>query len=197
MGRNVEENKTREIKAMSKPVNDNIAINVFKALADESRLKIISILLQKDSYCEYLAEKLGLSAPTITYHMDKLEKAGIVIGTKIQHYVIYSLNREIMDKEIGELIKSAISFEDENTYEKKVIESFFKYGKLKQIPTQLKKREIVIGHIAERFEFQREYSELEFIAILLEIHDDYCTIKRDLIGFGYLEDLNLKYKRIK
>lgn len=197
MGRNVEENKTREIKAMSKPVNDNIAIIVFKALADESRLKIISILLQKDSYCEYLAEKLGLSAPTITYHMDKLEKAGIVIGTKIQHYVIYSLNREIMDKEIGQLIKSAISFEDENTYEKKVIESFFKYGKLKQIPTQLKKREIVIGHIAERFEFQREYSELEVIAILLEIHDDYCTIKRDLIGFGYLEDLNLKYKRIK
>lgn len=43
MGRNVEENKTREIKAMSKPVNDNIAIIVFKALADESRLKIISI----------------------------------------------------------------------------------------------------------------------------------------------------------
>ena len=46
MGRNVEENKTREIKAMSKPVNDNIAIIVFKAFADESRLKIISILFK-------------------------------------------------------------------------------------------------------------------------------------------------------
>lgn len=64
MGRNVEENKTREIKAMSKSVNDNIAIIVFKALADESRLKIISILLQKDSYDEtrfnYAIEESGL-----------------------------------------------------------------------------------------------------------------------------------------
>ena len=31
-------------------------IEVFKALADESRLKIIRVLLEKDSYTEYLAE---------------------------------------------------------------------------------------------------------------------------------------------
>ena len=62
---------------MPRKAHDNEEIAVFKALADESRLKIISILLVKDSYTEYLASKLNLTAATIAYHMDKLEKSGV------------------------------------------------------------------------------------------------------------------------
>ncbi len=171
-------------------------VAVFKALADESRLNIISILLEKDTYAEYLAEQLNLSAPTITYHMNKLEQAGIVFSTKIQQYVIYSINRELMDKPVGQFIHAAID-DKNNTFEKKVIKSFFEYGKLKSIPARLKKREIVIGYIASKLEWNRVYSEKELVLELIDIYDDYSTIKRDLIGMGYLEDLNQTYRRVK
>lgn len=176
---------------------DNQAVILFKALADDSRLKIIRILLKQDSYSEYLADRLNLTAPTITYHMERLVKANLVHGTKIQHYTIYSLNREIMETQIGELIKSAIAMDDDLTYEEKVINNFFEYGRLKKIPSQLKKREIVIGYIASKFAVGAEYSEKQVIAEITAMHEDYCTIKRDLIGMGYLQDLGGKYKRIK
>lgn len=176
---------------------DNQAVVVFKALADNSRLEIIRILLKQDSYSEYLADKLNLTAPTITYHMERLVKANLVHSTKIQHYTIYSLNKEIMESQIGELIKSAIAMDDDLTYEEKVISHFFEYGQLKKIPSQLKKREIVIGYIASKFAFNEEYSEKQVVAEITAMHEDYCTIKRDLIGMGYLQDLGGKYKRIK
>jgi len=182
---------------MPESYKNNDALEILKVLADESRLKIIGILLKKDSYSEYLAYKLNLSTPTVTYHMNKLKKAGIVKATKIQHYIIYSLNYDIMNMSIETLIKSATTVDDTRTYEEKVIESFFEYGKLKQIPAQQKKREIVMTYIASNFELNKIYSELEVVAALLKIHDDYITIKRDLISMGFLEDLNMKYRRIK
>ena len=102
-----------------------------------------------------------------------------------------------MDTQIGALIESAIAYADTTTYEERVIESFFEYGRLKTIPTQLKKREIVIGYIASKFELGRIYSEKELVSEIIEMHDDYCTLKRDLIGMGFFEDLNRNYKRIK
>lgn len=182
---------------MPESYKNNDALEILKVLADESRLKIIGILLKKDSYSEYLAYKLNLSTPTVTYHMNKLKKAGIVKSTKIQHYIIYSLNYDIMNMSIETLIKSATTVDDTRTYEEKVIESFFEYGKLKQIPAQQKKREIVMAYIASNFELNKIYSELEVVAALLKIHDDYITIKRDLISMGFFEDLNMKYRRIK
>lgn len=182
---------------MPKKSIDSEEVAVFKALADESRLKIISILLEKDSYSEYLAAKLNLTAPTITYHMDKLEKAGIVFSTQIQHYIIYSINHEMMDKRIGDFIRSVIQFDDTKCYEEKVINSFFEYGKLKRLPAQIKKREIIIGYISTKFEMNNVYSEKELKSIISELYDDYCTVKRELIGMGFLEDSDGKYKRIK
>lgn len=81
----MEENKTREIKAMSKPVNDNIAIIVFKALADESRLKIISILLQRN-----IEEEL------IKYALD--------FDIKKCRFVSTGKNEGLLDELLGELL---------------------------------------------------------------------------------------------
>lgn len=182
---------------MPKKENNSEEIAVFKALADESRLKIISILLEKDSYTEYLASRLNLTPPTITYHMDKLEKAGIVFSTRIQHYIIYSINRDMMEQRIGDFIKAVIQYDDSKSYEEKVIDNFFEYGRLKNLPTQIKKREIVVGYIASKFEMNRIYTEKELKSIILDLYDDYCTVKRDLIGMGFIEDLEQNYKRVK
>ena len=77
------------------------------------------------------------------------------------------------------------------------INTFFEYGKLKTIPSQKKKKRIVLEVIAQAFEFDRIYSEREVNIIIADFHDDFCTIRRDMIGERLLERDTKGYWRVK
>ena len=70
----------------------------------------------------------------------------------------------------------------DEAYQQKVLDSFFAYGKLKTIPMQKKKERIVLEEIVKSFEFNRKYTEREVNIILADFHDDFCTLRRDMIG---------------
>ena len=57
---------------------NNEALPIFKVLADETRLKILRALDEKESYVELLAERLSLTPATVSFHMKKLLAAGLV-----------------------------------------------------------------------------------------------------------------------
>jgi hypothetical protein len=175
-------------------------LDIFKCLSDSSRLKIINSLMIEPMYVELLAERVGLSTSTVSFHLKKLEDANIVSSKKEQYYTIYTLNEEILSMNLRDLIidsrkEEEILNEREEKYKKKIIDSFFKYGKLIEIPVQKKKRQIVLEKIVEAFEKDREYTEKEINLIIADFHDDFCTIRRDLIGFGLMERNNGIYKR--
>ena len=166
-------------------MKENLAL--LKLLADETRLEILNILLREDSYVEKLACELSLTPATICYHLKKMESAGIVNCSRSQFYMIYSLNREIFDKPIYELIKKEDPIAvTEEKYKKEVLSHFMKYGRLVQIPTQRKKREIVLREIAKQFEEGKKYSEKEVSEIIRAFHEDYCTIRREMIACGIM-----------
>ncbi len=171
---------------------------LLKLLADESRLAILGILLREDSYVEKMACELSLTPATVCYHLKKLEEAGAVHGCRSQFYIIYSINREIFEKPLYELIQQDESEADtEKKYKKAVVASFFKYGRLTKIPSQRKKREIVLAEIVKEFDFDRAYSEKEVNEIILQYHDDFCTIRREMIAFGMMTRDREIYQRIK
>ena len=173
-------------------------LELLKLLADETRLEILNILLKEDSYVEKIACELSLTPATICYHLKKMESAGVVKCSRSQFYIIYSLNREIFDKPLFELIKKDEKIIDtEEKYKKEVISNFFKYGRLIQIPTQRKKREIVLAEILEQFDLNREYPEKEVNEIILRYHEDFCTIRREMIAFGMMARDHEIYKRVK
>jgi len=173
-------------------------LELLKLLADETRLEILNILLKEDSYVEKIACELTLTPATICYHLKKMESAGVVHCSRSQFYIIYSLNREIFDKPLFELIKKDEEIVDtEEKYKKEVISNFFKYGRLKQIPTQRKKREIVLAEILDQFDFDCEYTEKEVNEIILRYHEDFCTIRREMIAFGMMMRDHEIYKRVK
>ena len=60
-------------------------ILLFKCLSDKSRLHIVKSLAMEDMYVERLAERLNLSASTISFHLKKLAEAGIVSSYKTQY----------------------------------------------------------------------------------------------------------------
>lgn len=168
------------------------AILLFKCLADKSRLQILKSLAIEDMYVERLAERLGITAPTVSFHLKKLSDAGAVTSYKSQYYMMYSLNKEIFETSILEIIREKSDEADlqaqrDAGYRQKVIDAFFEYGKLKAIPTQRKKERIVLEEIARAFEYDRIYTEREVNIIIADFYDDFCTIRRDMIAEGLLD----------
>jgi DNA-binding transcriptional ArsR family regulator len=63
----------------------------FKALADETRLKILKILeVQEMCVCEVMVA-LNLTQPTASHHLGLLENAGLVNARKEGKWVFYSV----------------------------------------------------------------------------------------------------------
>ena len=173
-------------------------LELLKLLADETRLEILNILMREDSYVEKIACELSLTPATICYHLKKMEAAGVVNCSRSQFYIIYSLNREIFDKPLIELIKKDEEVVDtEEKYKKEVLSNFFKYGKLISIPTQRKKREIVLWEISKSFEINKKYDETEVNEIIHRFHEDHCTVRREMIAFGIMAREKETYWRLK
>ena len=174
------------------------AIKLFKCLADKSRLQILKSLSLEDMYVERLAERLGLTPATISFHLKKLADAGAVTSYRNQYYVMYSLKKEVFLARILDIIQeesdeAAIQARRDEEYRQKVIDSFFEYGKLKSIPSQRKKERIILEEIAKAFEPGRIYTEREVNIIIADFHDDFCTIRRDMIAEKLMERENGKY----
>ena len=179
------------------------ALRIFKCLSDASRLNIIATLRGGEAYGELLAQRLGLSASTLSFHMKKLEEAGLVRSRKEQYYTVYTLNEEIMRKRLADLLCEEHPTEEddaqrrENAYRQKVIDAFFDGEKLRSIPVQRKKKLIVLQKIAENVSVGQVYEEAALSEIIAGVHPDYCTIRRDMISEGILRRENGRYVRIR
>jgi len=52
---------------------------VFGALASEPRLRIVDLVARGEAKCQEISQHFDLSQPAISYHLSKLERAGILI----------------------------------------------------------------------------------------------------------------------
>ena len=167
------------------------ALKLFKGLADRSRLQILKSLLEEDMYVERLAQRLELTPATVSFHLKKLMDAGAVTSRREQYYTMYSINKEVFQCRILDILGEKSSDaqrqqEREARYRQRVLDSFFEYGRLKSIPAQRKKERICLEEIAKELELGRPYPERELNQVLLRFHQDYCTLRRDMISEGIL-----------
>ncbi|MEF2801164.1 MAG: metalloregulator ArsR/SmtB family transcription factor [Acutalibacter sp.] len=167
------------------------ALKLFKGLADRSRLQILKSLLEEDMYVERLAQRLELTPATVSFHLKKLMDAGAVSSRREQYYTMYSINKEVFQCRILDILGEKSSDaqrqqEREARYRQRVLDSFFEYGRLKSIPAQRKKERICLEEIAKELELGRPYPEREINQVLLRFHQDYCTLRRDMISEGIL-----------
>ncbi len=67
-----------------------VLADLFKALSDPARVKIMSMLLNADEVCACdISEGIGKSAATSSHHLSLLRKAGLVTGEKRGTWVYY------------------------------------------------------------------------------------------------------------
>ena len=116
--------------------------------------------------------------------------------------MMYSLKKDIFETSILEILQeesdeAEVQAQRDAEYRQKVIDTFFEYGKLKAIPTQRKKERIVLEVIAQAFEYDRIYTEREVNIIIADFHDDFYTIRRDMVGEQLLDRDTMGYLRVK
>ncbi len=70
------------------------SIRLFRALGDESRLRILRLLASGDLYLTEIAERMGLSKPTVSHHLAQLRAAGLLTTTEAGALTYYSLRRD-------------------------------------------------------------------------------------------------------
>jgi ArsR family transcriptional regulator len=73
---------------------------LFKALADPHRVKIVNLLATSPGpvcVCE-LTGPLGLGQPTVSHHLKKLVRAGLLEREQRGTWAYYSLNRDALGR---------------------------------------------------------------------------------------------------
>jgi len=70
----------------------------FKALSDPIRRKILVILKEGKMSAGDIAEQFDMTAPTISYHLSQLKKAGLLFETKYKNYIYYEINVTVFEE---------------------------------------------------------------------------------------------------
>ena len=71
--------------------------DVFKALNDPARREILKMLQKQDLTAGEIAAKFDMTAPSVSHHLDKLKRAGLVTTIKQGQFIHYSINTTIID----------------------------------------------------------------------------------------------------
>lgn len=67
---------------------------LFKALADETRLKIVKMLIEEDKCPCHILKAFNITQPTLSYHTKILCEAGIIVGKRKGAVMECSVNKE-------------------------------------------------------------------------------------------------------
>ncbi|HZZ88191.1 MAG TPA: metalloregulator ArsR/SmtB family transcription factor [Caulobacteraceae bacterium] len=166
----------------------------FKAMANESRLRIVGLLATRERSVQELAELLELKEPTVSHHLAALKALGLVSaraeGVTRWHALrletLTTLNRGLLDHKGVAALSDQVKGPD-GGWEAKVLATFVDgEGRLSTVPASRRKRQIVLKWLAEQFDEGRRYREAEVNELIQRRHWDCATLRRELIGYGML-----------
>jgi ArsR family transcriptional regulator len=82
-------------------------VQVFKLLADETRLKILMYLMrEQELHVSALCERLNQSQPAVSHHLALLRVAGLIEPRRDGKHNFYSVREKHFHRLIGELFKT-------------------------------------------------------------------------------------------
>jgi DNA-binding transcriptional ArsR family regulator len=193
-------------------------LGFLKALADQSRLRLLGALAGGSRSVEELAATLDLKAPTVSHHLARLKALNLVAMRADGNTHLYWLNTPELERlaklfgalsapaALTSIVSNAASgqasdgprdlFADvADPWERKVLRDFFDGERLREIPATAKKRLVIVKWLAGRFAWDRTYSETEVNAIIKPHHHDFAYLRRDMIGAKLMRRENGQYWR--
>lgn len=168
-----------------------------KALGDPTRIRMLRLLAGGELNGQVLAEKLGVTPPTVTHHAAKLREASLIKERREKNSVFFSLYDYILKSNEQAALEfiyrkpaaegTEMEKEAREKYKRSVLKNFFQAdGRLVKVPSQLKKKMIVLESLAEKLEFGRTYPEAELNRFIEGFFPDYATVRREFIIHQYM-----------
>ena len=71
---------------------------VFKALAEPRRWRIVELLSREELCVCHLAEEIGISQPLVSHHLKVLREAGLVESEKHRQWTYYRLLAGVLEE---------------------------------------------------------------------------------------------------
>ncbi len=167
--------------------SNSLTLAFFKALADESRLRIVAMLAEREHSVQEIARRLNLREPTISHHLAILRELELVTVRAEGTIRWYRLNDGVLRKFKSEVfapenLARIACVDSSGGQEAKVLASFLDGERLIKIPDTRRKRWVVLRWIATRFQPDVAYSEAQVNAIIKRHHEDAAFIRREMIG---------------
>jgi hypothetical protein len=175
---------------------------MLKALADESRLKLLQLMNEGEITVGDLAQRVDLGEPTVSHHLTRLREAGLVTLRMAGNQRFYRLNttglnrfKQMVDT-IEQLPAPAEPLAADDAWiaalgwsaeDQQVLRETTNSGQITTLPSRQKKLFVLLRWLATLFQADRLYSELEVNSILKAVYsEDYVSLRRDLVDMGYL-----------
>jgi hypothetical protein len=165
-------------------------VPLFKALADEKRIKIVALIANRGMSIEEIAAAVDLPARSVSHHLARLQEVGLAQAGRGQDGIVYRFSQQPLLNALQALADppdQPTFAPDLAQYDQKVLSTFFEGGRLKAIPAQQKKRDVILRFLADQFEVERMYDEKEVNGILAAYHEDVASLRRYLVDTGLLE----------
>ncbi len=185
-------------EAMTEEQFDQL-LHFFQVFSNESRLKIIGYLANEEKSVGELAGLLRLKEPTVSHHLSEMKALGLVDVRAEGTMRIYRLNAralETMSKDIfARPNLAALVKQSDLSPEERALRNWVKDDRIVHVPAQEKKMAILIRWLAGRIDPDRRWTEKEFSEWLAEFNEDYATLRRYLVEYGYMARENGIYWR--
>lgn len=174
----------------------------FAALSDEERLRIAGVLAGREATTQELAALLQMRPQAVAKHLTALAEAGLVQSVQRGALAGWSLNTAGLREQRKRLLareRSPSPADQPGTpdWERVVLANFFDGERLKEIPANLRRRQVVLTWLAGRFDAESRYPEREVNEIINRHHADHATLRRELVDHGYLQRDHNVYWRTK
>jgi hypothetical protein len=168
--------------------------HVLGRLADERRLRVLAAVALGETSVRAIAERAGLSADETARALGQLLGAGIVTqggdGLEVDHRAFSDAARSASRP------RREPDLPDATPEQAAVLRNFVdEHGRITALPARDAKRQLVLEYVAGRFEPGHEYDEKQVNGKLLELYDDYVTLRRFLVDAKLLERSAGVYRR--
>ena len=172
--------------------------DILRVFADPKKVKLLGQLCDEPLPLHTLARAAGLSEAETMALLMPLKEAGLLEETFADDGFRWRYKPSAIFEALRET-KAAASPSDlppgASALDARVLGDFFANGRLKTIPVQRKKREVVLRYLAGKFDSDRTYTEQEVSFLLLNYHEDYASLRREMVDTGLMERANGIYWR--
>jgi hypothetical protein len=161
---------------------------ILRALADPERLAIAGRLARRDSTAEELASAAGITLDRARRHLNRLTAVGVVrLNDDRRSYRLDAGTLRWAAEQVGPPREAGLPLGAASEDEESVLRTFFRGGRLTEIPTKEWKRRIVLERIALEFEPGIRYDEKTVNVIVGRFFADHAALRRSLVDGGFLD----------